>query len=151
MKTYRGSRAIAPCILDLGARWRWAISFTPQPLYPQGKRLWYLLGRRLGGPQSRSGRGGEEKNSQPLPGFEPPIIQPVAQRYSSGQVIHCFYDNGRVHISPSLYSDRIIRWLILSSETISNLLHPTPALVSISLRSVLKWSQENVKEKFFLC
>jgi hypothetical protein len=35
----------------------------------------------LGGPQNRSGRGGEEKNSQPLPGIEPPIIQPVAQRY----------------------------------------------------------------------
>jgi hypothetical protein len=34
----------------------------------------------LGGPQSRSGRGGEEKNSQPLPGLEPPIIQLVAQR-----------------------------------------------------------------------
>jgi hypothetical protein len=38
------------------------------------------LDRRLGGPQSRSRRGGEEKNSQPLPGFEPQIIQPVAQR-----------------------------------------------------------------------
>jgi hypothetical protein len=36
------------------------------------------LNRRLGGPQNRSGRGGEEKNSQPLPGLEPPIIQPVA-------------------------------------------------------------------------
>jgi hypothetical protein len=38
------------------------------------------LDRRLGGPQGRSGCGGEEKNSQPLPGPEPPIIQPVAQR-----------------------------------------------------------------------
>jgi hypothetical protein len=37
---------------------------------------------RLGGPQSRSERGGDEKNSQPLPGLEPPIIQPVAQRYT---------------------------------------------------------------------
>jgi hypothetical protein len=35
---------------------------------------------RLVGPQSRSGRGGEEKNSHPLPGLEPPNIQPVAQR-----------------------------------------------------------------------
>jgi hypothetical protein len=33
------------------------------------------LAGRLGGPQSRSGRGGEQKNSQPLPGLEPPIIQ----------------------------------------------------------------------------
>jgi hypothetical protein len=40
------------------------------------------LDRRLGVPQSRSGRGGEEKNSQPLPGLESPIIQLVAQRYT---------------------------------------------------------------------
>jgi hypothetical protein len=40
------------------------------------------LVRRLGGPQSRSERGGEEKNSQPLPGLEPPI-QPVVQRYTT--------------------------------------------------------------------
>jgi hypothetical protein len=37
------------------------------------------LDRRLGGLRSRSGNGGEEKNSQPLAGIEPPIIQPVAQ------------------------------------------------------------------------
>jgi hypothetical protein len=36
----------------------------PRPLYPQGKRAWYPLDRRLVGPQSLSGRGDEEKNSQ---------------------------------------------------------------------------------------
>jgi hypothetical protein len=36
------------------------VSFTPWPLYPQGKSPCYPLDRRLGGPQSRSGRGGEE-------------------------------------------------------------------------------------------
>jgi hypothetical protein len=40
------------------------VGFTPRPLYSQGKSLWYPLDRRLGGSQSRSGRGGEEKNSQ---------------------------------------------------------------------------------------
>jgi hypothetical protein len=33
------------------------VSFTPGPLYPQGKSPSYPLDRRLGGPQSRSGRG----------------------------------------------------------------------------------------------
>jgi hypothetical protein len=28
------------------------VSFTPRPLYPQGKSSWYPLDRRLGGPQS---------------------------------------------------------------------------------------------------
>jgi hypothetical protein len=42
------------------------------------------LGRRLGGPQSRSGRGGEEKNSQPPLGIEPqnpnrPACSPALQ------------------------------------------------------------------------
>jgi len=38
---------------------------------PMGKDTWYPLDRWLGGSQSRSGRGGEEKNSQPPPGLDP--------------------------------------------------------------------------------
>jgi hypothetical protein len=38
---------------------------------PPGKDPRYQLDRRLGGPQSRSGRGGEEKYSQPPPAIEP--------------------------------------------------------------------------------
>jgi hypothetical protein len=33
---------------------------------------------------SRSGQGGEEKNYQLLAGLEPPIIQAVAQPYTTG-------------------------------------------------------------------
>jgi hypothetical protein len=83
MKTYWGSRGIAPHILDLGTKWRSVVSFTPRPLYPQRKGPLYPLDRRLGGPQSRSGRGGEEKNPKLLPGLESPIIQAVAQRYTT--------------------------------------------------------------------
>jgi hypothetical protein len=61
-KTNWGSGDIVPCILDLGTRWRWVVSFTPRPLYPEGKSP---LDRRVGGPQSRSGHG-EQKNSQPI-------------------------------------------------------------------------------------
>jgi len=46
-----------------------------------GKSPWCPLDRSLGGPQSWSGCGGEEKNSQPLLGLKPLIIQPVAQLY----------------------------------------------------------------------
>jgi hypothetical protein len=38
---------------------------------PQGKSPWYSLDKRMGGPQSSSERGGEEKNSQTPPGIEP--------------------------------------------------------------------------------
>jgi hypothetical protein len=50
---------------------------------PQRKKPWCPPDRRLGGTQSQSRRGGEEKNSQPPPGLELPIIQPVAQRYTT--------------------------------------------------------------------
>jgi len=56
--------------------------WSPRPIYSQVKSPRYPLDRRLGGPKNRSGRGGEEKNSQSLPGFEPPI-HPVAERYTT--------------------------------------------------------------------
>jgi hypothetical protein len=80
MKAYWGSGSTVPRILELDTRWRWVVSFKPQPLYSQGKSPWYPLDRSLGGPHSRSGRDGEEKNSQPPPWLGPSIIQPVAQR-----------------------------------------------------------------------
>jgi hypothetical protein len=80
MKAYWGSGGIVPCIIDHGTRRRRVVSFTPRPLYPYEKGPWYPLDRRLGGLQTRSGHSGEEKNSQSLPGLEPPIVQPLAQR-----------------------------------------------------------------------
>jgi hypothetical protein len=38
---------------------------------PPGKEPRYPLDKRLGGLQTHSGHGGEEKNSQSLPGIEP--------------------------------------------------------------------------------
>jgi hypothetical protein len=55
-----GSGCIDSHFLDLGSSWRWVVSFSPLPLYPR-----YPLYSRLGGPQSRSGLRGEEKNSWP--------------------------------------------------------------------------------------
>jgi hypothetical protein len=60
MKAYWASGGIGPLIPVHGTRWRWVVSFTPQPLYPLGKNP-----------------------SQPLQGLEPPIIQPVAQSYTT--------------------------------------------------------------------
>jgi hypothetical protein len=70
VKTYWGVQVLLHAFLDLGTRLRWVVSFTTRPLNPQGKSPRYPLDRRLGGSRSRSGRGVEEKNSQPLPGIE---------------------------------------------------------------------------------
>jgi hypothetical protein len=52
---------ITPLILKLVTVLRLKISFTPRPLYPRGNSPRHLFDRRLDGPQSRSGRGGEKK------------------------------------------------------------------------------------------
>jgi hypothetical protein len=54
----------------------WSAS-CPGRLTPQKKSYRYPSDRRPGGPQSRSGSGDKEKNSQPPPG-----IEPSNQRYS---------------------------------------------------------------------
>jgi hypothetical protein len=68
-------------ILDLGTRWRYMFSFTPRPLYLRGKCPRYPLYRRLGGPQSQSGRCGVEKNLLPMPGIEPRPSSPRSSLY----------------------------------------------------------------------
>jgi hypothetical protein len=86
------------------------VSFTPQPLYPQGKIPCYPLDRRLGGLQSRSGRGGEEKNFQPPPGIEPlnsdrPARSPPLYRLSyHGSIINI---RGKLMLFIVKYNSRI--------------------------------------------
>jgi hypothetical protein len=52
-------------------------------LYPQGESPWYPLDRRVDGPYSRSGQGGEGEDSQPLPGLEPQVMKQNKNRDSS--------------------------------------------------------------------
>jgi hypothetical protein len=69
-----GSGCIAPCILNLGSRWRLVVSFTPPPLYPRGKSPWYPTDKRQHEPQSRLECCREEKTILNLPGFEPKFL-----------------------------------------------------------------------------
>ena len=66
INAYRGSRSIAPHILNLSTRWQSVVSLRPRPLYPQEKHLWYPLKGKHGGLQSWSGCLREEKNPLPL-------------------------------------------------------------------------------------
>jgi hypothetical protein len=67
------------------------VSFTPRPLYPQGKSSLYPLVRRLGGPQAGLEAVVKRKISQPVSELEPPIIQSVAQRYTTelSRLLNC--------------------------------------------------------------
>jgi hypothetical protein len=64
------NRGIAPHVLNLGTRWRCTVSFTLRLFYIQVKFPRYTLDRRLGGLQSRSGRG-NENNSWPHRSWNP--------------------------------------------------------------------------------
>jgi hypothetical protein len=54
--------------------------YAPAAL-PSGKSPRYPWNRRLGGPQSQFGRGGEDKNSKPPAGMEPQSSKSVASHY----------------------------------------------------------------------
>jgi hypothetical protein len=118
-KTYWKSGGIAPLILILGTRWRWVVSFTPRPLHPQEKRPWYPLDRRPGGSQSRSESGGEEKNSQPLPGLEPhnlPARSPPLYHWAT-----CEKQFNRIFKIISLCG-LLLKWLYSSMRTFVSLM-----------------------------
>jgi hypothetical protein len=99
MKAYWGSGGIASGILDLGTRWRWVVSFTHPPLYPQGKSLWYPLDVRLGGPQSRYGRGSEKfpaSAGSRTPDHQGRIVQPYTTELSRYPKLYSFEEKSRL-------------------------------------------------------
>jgi hypothetical protein len=65
MNTYGEMEVEFQVFLTSGTRWRWVVSIMSQTIYPRGKSPRYL-----GGPQSRSGRSGEERNLLILSGVE---------------------------------------------------------------------------------
>ena len=61
-----GIKDILPLLLNLSTRWdKWSIAHIGR-FSPRGKSPRYTLNRRLGGPQSRSQRYGEEENFLPV-------------------------------------------------------------------------------------
>jgi hypothetical protein len=98
-----GSGCIHPRFLDLGTSWRWVVSFTPRSLYLQRKCPRYPLDRRLGGPQSRSGRHGEVKilaptgtqtptplSSSPLPDAIPTTLSRLSRSSLLSAIIEVY-------------------------------------------------------------
>jgi hypothetical protein len=71
MEAYWGSGSIAPRTLWPRHYMEVGGQLHAPAAYSHGKSPCYPLDRRLGGPQSRSGHGGEEKNSQLQPKIEP--------------------------------------------------------------------------------
>jgi hypothetical protein len=61
-----GYGGTAPLIRNPSLRRWWVAHLNPRPIYPR-----HPLTRRLGGPQRRCGRFGEDRNFLPLPGIEP--------------------------------------------------------------------------------
>jgi hypothetical protein len=62
------------------------ICFTPRLFHPRGNIPRYKMGRRLGGPQSQSGRYGEGKKLAPARN-QTPAFHPIARRYTDRAVL----------------------------------------------------------------
>jgi hypothetical protein len=75
-----GERKYNPTLLDLDTGWRCGQLHVPAGLLP-GKLPWYPFERRLGVPQSRSRRCGEEKNLASA-GDRTPAVQPIVRSYT---------------------------------------------------------------------
>jgi len=73
MKAYWGNGRKAPHIRDFGTGWKWVVSFTPRPLYSQGKSLRWQLDRKLGVEVKRKIPSPRRKSNP-----RTPITQPVA-------------------------------------------------------------------------
>ena len=118
-KTVRVGRGIGlPFLRPRYWRWVWRVSTTPRPLYPRENP--YLLYRRLGGTQGRSGRARE---ISPPPGFDPRTIHPVASRYTdwailAGSFVRLYYfctpDLGSFYIS-----DIKLQVLLIATDLLS--------------------------------
>jgi hypothetical protein len=82
---------------------------APAVLCPPGKTR-YLLYRRLGGPQGRSGQ--VQKISSP-PGFDPRTVQPVVSRYTDWAIRPTIGRKERQELTPEGYV--ILQRLIICS------------------------------------
>jgi hypothetical protein len=98
------------------------VSITPRPRFtPGGKSPRYPLYRRLGGPQSRSGRRGKRKNPLPLSGIEPrPLIRQYISLY--GLLKTSLYEpliNSVVPLFTSLFAVFTTLFLLLHDTSVS--------------------------------
>jgi len=77
MKTLRNG-VVAPHILNLGTKLRWAVRFTLGPRSPMGKKPRYTSDMWLCGPQIRSGYGDGDMRSLPFRyGNGTRVVQPI--------------------------------------------------------------------------
>jgi hypothetical protein len=116
------------------------VNLTPWPLYPR-----YQLVRRLGGPQSRSGRGGEKIKipSLPLPGIEPRFFVVATCTSSYWDKLYTNPSNSQLpHFNPQILQRvtrcvRMTQFFVVATYT-STYWHFTNAFCSQIFQSVTR-------------
>jgi hypothetical protein len=123
------------------------VSFTPRPLYPQGKNRCYPLDRRLGGPRAVLDAVVKRKFPSPRRESNPrtPVVQPIAQRYTDRAIRALTLADGRMKCAEIDHKHAYkfcvcSQWLTWQGcETLRR------CLINLrQLESVLQGSEENI-------
>jgi hypothetical protein len=106
-------------ILNVGARWRLMISFTPSPLYLRGICPRCAFDRRLGGSQSQR----ERFRKLPVPGIKPGFLgwQPIFISCANGGSFclkYCRLDTMRLCL---LYVVPVVKRLVCACQNVTYL------------------------------
>jgi hypothetical protein len=122
-----GSECTDSHFRDFDTNWRWAVSSTLLPLYPCGEIPRCPLDRRLGGPQRRSARRGEEDLFDPTETRTPipRSSKPVASRSTdcatpAPSYDRTFYINNRQWHTRAQGSREYIRFFIKDLSSFQN-------------------------------
>jgi hypothetical protein len=126
--TRMGEWRYSSIILDLGTRWRWSAS-CPSRFTPWGNSPRYPLDRRLGGPQSWSGRCGEKS------------LAPARNRTRAVQHVLCRYSGSWSKLTVPL-KIRVHNISVSVSDTTKlHLFHPAYRYIAEGFRSGNSWHQ----------
>jgi hypothetical protein len=119
LKAYFGSEGITPRILDLGNKWKSVISFTSRTTRKRAPRTHWIGG--WVGP--RAGLDVVVKRKTPSTCWDsnPPIIQPVAQRYTTelSQLLFYRWYSSIFTLLSAKSPDSLVLFTILASRSVT--------------------------------
>jgi hypothetical protein len=112
MLAYRRSRPIDSRIPNLGTKWSWVVNFTTRPLY-SGQEPRYPSNRRLGRPQTSSGRFWRREKLPACTGIQVPEC-PACSAVATPTTLHWLALGSKystLTLVVSLHPSKLVNWV----------------------------------------